>query len=200
MGSGQSARKLTVENEEKDDNGILKLSDELIERLRNRAETIAAAEETQSSEVRPATQVQHAPIQAGPPSQLPPRDLPAGGYPLQYYPNYTLTAFQIQQQKEQELKAQEEYWKKRLNNLERNHYKINNIMEAEYKRASQELYVDGKKSVNPAETVQPCLENSQKILKCYQENPKEVLKCSTLVEEFSNCVDLRRARVIAARC
>lgn len=45
-----------------------------------------------------------------------------------------------------------------------------------------------------------CVENSNKVLKCYQDNPKEILNCSSLVEEFSNCVDQRRAKIIAARC
>lgn len=199
MGSGQSARKLTVENEDKDDGGILKLSDELVERLTRKAEVIAAAETGSKAEVRPATQAQRAPIHTIPPPQPPPGELPADRYALQYYPNYTLTAFQIQQQKEQELNAQEEYWKKRLDNLERSHHKINSIMESEYKKATQELKSNDGTPINLEGTVQPCLDNSKKVLKCYQENPKEVLKCSALVEEFSNCVDLRRAHIIAAR-
>lgn len=44
------------------------------------------------------------------------------------------------------------------------------------------------------------MENTDKVLKCYQEYPNQILKCGNLVEEFSTCVDQRRAHVIAARC
>ncbi|XP_015431199.1 PREDICTED: MICOS complex subunit mic25 isoform X2 [Dufourea novaeangliae] len=106
-----------------------------------------------------------------------------------------------EQQKEQELLTQDQYWQKRLENLEKNHLKINRIIDEEYKKAVDELYVNSdKKQVNIHDTVQPCLETTDKVLKCYQDHPKEILKCSNLVEEFSNCVDQRRARLIAARC
>lgn len=61
------------------------------------------------------------------------------------------------------------------------------------------LFTDHK-NLNIQDTVQPCKNSSEKVLKCYQDHPKEILKCSDLVEEFSSCVDERRARVIAARC
>lgn len=49
-------------------------------------------------------------------------------------------------------------------------------------------FVTGQKNANVQCTVQPCLENSNKVLKCFQDHPKEALKCSNLVDEFSNCV------------
>lgn len=47
---------------------------------------------------------------------------------------------------------------------------------------------------------QLCTAGKEKIIKCYQENPKEILNCSDLVEEFSNCVDQRRVNLITTRC
>lgn len=44
--------------------------------------------------------------------------------------------------------------------------------------------------------VKPCNINKDKVLKCYQENPKETLRCSDLVEQFSSCVDQRRAHLM----
>lgn len=60
--------------------------------------------------------------------------------------------------------------------------------------------VIGQKTVNVQGTVQPCLDGSNKVLKCFQDHPEEILKCSNLVEEFSNCVwNLHYTRVIEAR-
>lgn len=61
------------------------------------------------------------------------------------------------------------------------------------------IYVIGKKSVDVPSTVQPCLEDSNKVIKCFQDHPKETLKCSNLVEEFSNCLNVQHTRVIEAR-
>jgi len=48
--------------------------------------------------------------------------------------------------------------------------------------------------------MQPCLQNSNKVLKCFQDHPKETLRCSDLVEEFSNCVwNMHYTHVIKAR-
>ncbi|CAL7937347.1 unnamed protein product [Xylocopa violacea] len=148
MGSGQSTRKLTIDNEEE---SLIELSESVAERI------------TQQMNKANAVDVN-------------------------------------EQQKEQELHNQNNYWQKRLENLEQKHSRINDIIDAEYKKAAEQLYSNAKKTVNIQDTIQPCQSSSGKVLKCYQDHPKEILKCSTLVEEFSNCVDQRRARVIAARC
>ena len=46
------------------------------------------------------------------------------------------------------------------------------------------------------DSVKPCNENKEKVLKCYQDNPKETLRCADLVEQFSNCVDQRRTQLM----
>ncbi|CAK9827531.1 MICOS complex subunit MIC25 [Anthophora retusa] len=145
MGSGQSARRLTIDNE---DTSVVGISDSVVERL------------TQTHE---------------------------GGA-------------SEPKKKEQELRTQDTYWQKRLQNLEKKHAKINEIIDTEYKKAAEQLYTNGKGSVNIQDTVQPCKSSSDKVYECYQVNPKEILKCSNVVEEFYDCVDQRRARVIAARC
>lgn len=62
------------------------------------------------------------------------------------------------------------------------------------------LFVIAQKTVDIQDAVQPCLEGSNKVLKCFQDHPKETLKCSNLVEEFSNCVwNVHYTRVIEAR-
>ncbi|XP_076652055.1 coiled-coil-helix-coiled-coil-helix domain containing 3 [Halictus rubicundus] len=195
MGAGQSARRLTIDNEEEID--VIKLSNSVVQRL---TQKMNEPNVQSGNEVRPITMTQPFANKAVPPPPPQSEGAPSG-YPVYYYPQLTLTALEIQQQKEQELLTQDQYWQRRLENLEKHHLKINQIIDEEYKKAVEELYVDqDKKKLNIQNSVQPCLESTTKVLKCYQENSKEILKCSNLVEEFSNCVDQRRARVIAARC
>lgn len=58
----------------------------------------------------------------------------------------------------------------------------------------------GNKNVNIDITVAPCSDKKKKVIQCYQEHPREILKCANVVEEFSSCVDQCRANIIAARC
>ncbi|XP_053976693.1 MICOS complex subunit MIC25-like [Hylaeus volcanicus] len=196
MGAGQSARKLTIDNDEEID--VIKVSNAVVQRLTQRAKETSSGSETKRDEVRPTTDTQSTVVSSKPSESS---NVPlTSGYPVYHYPQLTLSALEIQQQKEHELHSQDQYWQNRLKNLEKNHLKINNIMDQEYKKATEELYVNDQKNVNVQDAIQPCLENTTKVLKCYQEYPKEILMCSNLVKEFSNCVDQRRARVIAARC
>ncbi|KAF3428050.1 hypothetical protein E2986_08999 [Frieseomelitta varia] len=187
MGSGQSARKLTINNEEI---GVIEISESVVERL-----TQKMSETNVTNEVRAATEPSSKKT-----SQLSQSgDIPVNaGYPV-YHPQLTLSALQIQQQNEEEFRKQDNYWQRRLQKLEQKHSEINDIINAEYKKAA-EIYIGDKKGVNIHDTIQPCKNSSEKVFQCFQDHPKEILKCSTLVEEFSNCVDQRRARVIAARC
>ncbi|XP_015590208.1 MICOS complex subunit MIC19 [Cephus cinctus] len=187
MGSGQSARKLTISNEEKV--GVIKVSNAVVQRLQGSENTTGTQDVRSSHPPQPALAASQAQE-----SQL------ATGYPV-YYPEYTISALEMQQQKEKELNTQDQYWQRRLRNLERNHEKINQILDAEYRKAIEE-FSDGQggKRVSVKSTVVPCVGNSNKVLKCYQDHPKETLKCSNLVEDFYNCVDQHRTTLIASRC
>ncbi|KAG6797877.1 MICOS complex subunit MIC25 [Apis cerana] len=190
MGSGQSARKLTINNEEID---VIEISESVVERL---TQKMNEEKPNVANEVRSATLTDSKKTAS---SQLSQSDIPVNaGYPI-YQPQLTLTALQIQQQKEKEFRNQDNYWQKRLQDLEQKHSEINNIINAEYKKAAEQLNANDKDGINAQDTIQPCKSNSDKVFKCYQDYPKEILNCSSLVEEFSNCVDQRRAQVIAAR-
>lgn len=56
--------------------------------------------------------------------------------PPSFYPNYrnepSFTSLQIRQEKEAELRANDQHWQKRINQLEETHEKINQLMEQEY--------------------------------------------------------------------
>lgn len=194
MGSGQSARKLTISNEE--EVGVIKVSNAIVQRLAQQRDG-SEINEASSIDVRPdSSKVQ----QSAPPSAalLPPPV--ASGQPV--YPELTVSALQMQQHMEQELKKQDQYWHRRLQNLEEGYQKINRVLEDEYRKAINETSTTktAQKTVDIQDAVQPCLEGSNKVLKCFQDHPKETLKCSNLVEEFSNCVwNVHYTRVIEAR-
>ncbi|XP_029039444.1 MICOS complex subunit MIC25 [Osmia bicornis bicornis] len=193
MGSGQSARKLTINNEEI---GVIGISESVVERLTQKANE----KNDLGTEVRSTTYKAPSSSQNVSPQFSQSGDTAVTSGYVTSYPQLTITALKIQQQKEQELRNQDQYWQKRLENLQHRHAKINHIIDVEYKKAVNELQKNDSKNLNIQDTVQPCKNSSEKVLKCYQDNPKEILKCSDLVEEFSSCVDERRARVIAARC
>ncbi|XP_032682178.1 uncharacterized protein LOC116849296 [Odontomachus brunneus] len=185
MGSGQSARKLTITNEE--EIGVIKVSNSLVQRIAQREKQ--KVQESSSDAAPTATPGQHS---TPPPSATTAPPAPsnvAPEHPVYYYPELTMSAHQIYQQKEQELKQQEQYWHKRLQNVDDSYRKINRILAEEYQKTIAETSAKtGQNIADIQDTMQPCLENSNKVLKCFQNHPKETLACSSLVQEFSNCV------------
>lgn len=127
MGSSQSARKLTIANEE-DDVNVITISEAVAKRLAESASQQPAviAQKVTTASVATATTVAAAvPARAS----LPPQQLAEG------YPQYTMSALAMQQKKNTELAEQETYWKQRMQNLEKTHEKINRAIDDEYKKA-----------------------------------------------------------------
>ncbi|KAL7300695.1 MICOS complex subunit mic25a [Trichogramma pretiosum] len=174
MGSSQSTRKLTINNDE-DDANVIRISDSVAQRLANEQSKQSDKQEVASPAVRTAREVELSHTA---------------------HPHFTISALEMQQQKERELQEQETYYQRRLQNLEKTHEKINTAIDTEYKKAL--TIFDDCKVIKAQDAVKPCIENRQKVLKCYQENPRETLRCASLVEEFSSCVDQRRAQLM--RC
>lgn len=139
MGSGQSTRKLTITNEE--EIGVIKVSNSLVQR-------IAQGEREKANEpplnVKPTMPAQYP--TPPPATTVPPVASNAvSGPTVYYYPELTMSAHQIQQQKEQELKQQEQYWRRRLQNVDDSYQKINHILTEEYQKAIAETSVKGDK-------------------------------------------------------
>lgn len=127
MGSSQSARRLTISNEE--EVGVIKVSNAIVQRLAQGEATKIneSSSNTKHNTTNRQSAVSNAPIMA-PQSEVQPI----------YYSDITMSALRIQQQKEEELKIQEQYWQKRLQNLKEGYQKIEHILEEEYKRAVNE--------------------------------------------------------------
>ncbi|RLU24094.1 hypothetical protein DMN91_004303 [Ooceraea biroi] len=132
MGSGQSARKLTISNEE--DLGVIKVSNAIVQRLAQGEAMI-----DKSSSAKYDTAIQHSAVSSTP--IIPPQADAAAVHPMHYYPELTMSALQIQQRKEEELKQQEQYWQRRLQNLKEGYQRIERTLEEEYKKAVNETSV-----------------------------------------------------------
>ncbi|KAJ8675159.1 hypothetical protein QAD02_010945 [Eretmocerus hayati] len=176
MGASQSSRKLTITNDE-DDANVIRISDAVAQRL---AQSASSAPVDPPPRPIPQMSTGQAPITTQNVSDCP--------------PSFTISALAVQQQKEKELADQEVYWKRRLQNLEKTHEKINKAIDDEYKKAL--TIFDDCRVIKAQNAVKPCSENSKKVLKCYQENPRETLRCADLVAQFSSCVDQRRANLM----
>ncbi|XP_015172018.1 PREDICTED: MICOS complex subunit mic25-a [Polistes dominula] len=205
MGSEQSTRSLTISNEE--EVGVIKVSSAVVERL---AQGVNKNSNQTVKEVNSFTPTPAPPPPQPTPSNAVPQSSPLpqknigetpSVYSAYYYPELTLSALEMQHQKEKELRAQNDYWQKRLKNMENKHSMIDILLEEEYKRTVNEFYPieKGQKATNNLDNEQLCAAGKEKVLKCYQDHPKETLKCSNLVEEFSNCVDQRRMNLITTR-
>ncbi|XP_043683190.1 uncharacterized protein LOC122636243 isoform X1 [Vespula pensylvanica] len=196
MGSGQSTRKLTISNEE--EIGVIKVSNAVVERLAQGSNKVPTDTIKDVSSFTPTQSANPTvPLSSSQTGNVP------SGYPVYYYPELTLSALEIQNRKEQELQVQNQYWQRRLQDMEKKHLLIDRILEEEYKKTIDEFSsgkVIGQKMEDNLSDEQLCTAGKEKIIKCYQENPKEILNCSDLVEEFSNCVDQRRVNLITTRC
>ncbi|XP_034943821.1 uncharacterized protein Chchd3 [Chelonus insularis] len=202
MGSGQSARKLTINNEE----GVIQISKDLVQRLTQNSQQAASSRTDPSPTGETQEKVSTKPIEPHqkplPQPAISPQVSSAGlGHPGYSVPEYTITAYKLLQQQEKELQNQEQYWQQRLAKLQMDNERINKIFQDEYNRAVNDIMTaPGQKNINIDTAVPPCITEREKIIKCYQTNPKEILKCANVVQEFSNCVDQHRTQIISTQC
>lgn len=73
------------------------------------------------------------PVVSGAPKQPQPQGLEAGVQPFYYEPS--LTSLQIRQANLEEMKKNDAYWQKRIEELQDYHAQIKSIMDCEYHKA-----------------------------------------------------------------
>jgi coiled-coil-helix-coiled-coil-helix domain-containing protein 3 len=182
MGGSQSTntRRISIPND--DPSSVIRLSDSVVQRLKGGTKV----QESQS-ESRPVSQTQSDAQKV------------TSSYPHSYYGRGTpKTSLEIRQDKEAALRENDQYWEKRLKTMEDNLMLINRKMEEEYKKATKE--VEELFSRLPAKREQPpCTIAGQFVKECYQQNPREVLKCAKEVEAFAACVDMKRVNLLDSR-
>ncbi|XP_063797285.1 MICOS complex subunit MIC25 isoform X2 [Pseudophryne corroboree] len=86
--------------------------------------------------------------------------------------------------KEEELKNLDAFHKEQLASIEKKNLEIYKLTAAQFHTAATnaELRVK-KRSYDPV-----CMDLQSNILKCYTENPQELLSCSDLAKEYRSCV------------
>jgi len=96
----------------------------------------------------------------------------------------TITAYEVRQQKDQELRDNDAFWASKLKELEARYVASAFVADAEFKKEVEKL---DKLVPKPKEPV--CQDVSAKVAQCYSEHGKQPLRCSDVVKEFAICVE-----------
>ena len=134
MGANQSARKVTVVNDEA--SGVIKISDSVVQRLKG--EISGDSQQQQQQQSSPAPEPEKvapppaAPVEPTPPPPPPAPAAPAPAPPIepviqqqvwqrpiiQYIEEPSISALRVKAEKEEEMKTQDDYWRERLQKQE----------------------------------------------------------------------------------
>ncbi|XP_068019904.1 MICOS complex subunit MIC25 isoform X3 [Melanerpes formicivorus] len=96
------------------------------------------------------------------------------------------------QGREAELKRQEAFYNEQLARIERKNAEIYKLTSEQY----QEAATKAEESIKRRNTDPVCANLQSEILKCYQENKCEVLKCSELAKEYQRCVSAAQKELL----
>ncbi|XP_032050223.1 MICOS complex subunit MIC25 [Aythya fuligula] len=96
------------------------------------------------------------------------------------------------QGREAELKRQEAFYKEQLARIERKNAEIYKLTSEQY----QEAATKAEEWIKRRNTDPVCASLQSEILKCYQENKCEVLKCSELAKEYQRCVSAAQKELL----
>lgn len=99
-----------------------------------------------------------------------------------------ISMLKMRDEKDAELRKMEANWRDKINDMERRHAEQQGLTtEAFHKTLAEVQGLFLKASTTPI-----CQEGQGRVMNCYAENPKQSLKCSQEVQQFSECVDLTR--------
>ncbi|XP_061213135.1 MICOS complex subunit MIC25 isoform X2 [Neopsephotus bourkii] len=96
------------------------------------------------------------------------------------------------QGREAEMKRQEAFYKEQLARIERKNAEIYKLTCEQYKEAASKA----EEWIKRRNTDPVCASLQAEILKCYQENKREVLKCSELAKEYRRCVSAAQKELL----
>jgi len=151
---------------------------------------VAPIEEAPPSPVIDPTPTPAPPIAEPIPPPSPPikEHLPAFPQQVQqtsFFPEEAhLALLRLRQERELELKKVEDYWREKLKNVESKYVNLNKLTSEEFAKSVSEVEQLYKKEIYPP----ICPDKEESVMKCYQDNPKQSLVCSSIVKDFSECV------------
>ncbi|CAH0724816.1 unnamed protein product, partial [Brenthis ino] len=85
----------------------------------------------------------------------------------------------------------QDYWTSRIDYLKNEHHVINKIIENEYEKTieyTNKLFETPKVTQEKIQKLKPCFDWQAKITQCYEDNPRQPLVCSAIVQAFRNYV------------
>uniref|UniRef100_A0A0V0G5Z6 Putative head-elevated expression protein n=1 Tax=Triatoma dimidiata TaxID=72491 RepID=A0A0V0G5Z6_TRIDM len=181
MGGQQSTHRISIDNDG-DSASVIKVSESVVERLKGGPDSSQEMEEEEVSKpnVRNPrfTNYKHVPV---------PENIPIQGLPY-------ITSKDIQQELEIEIQKNNDYWEKRIAELQMSQERMNRIMEEEYVKATEEIQKYLPK-VRPANAKLPCQGGRSSVTSCYKNHPRQPLNCAAEVEQFANCMISTRVKL-----
>jgi len=202
MGANQSSRKITVVNDETA--GVIKISDSVVQRLKGEVSgeeakapspppPAPAPEPTPAP--KPAEEVPPPPPQtteeapAPAPQEASPHNQYAWQRPIiQYIEEPTLSSLKVRQEKEEEMRVLEVYWKDRLNKQQDEHTAMAKLTTEEFNKSLKKVETLFAQAGNGA----VCRDESEAVKGCYSSNKDKSLRCRDSVKGFANCVSKAR--------
>ncbi|XP_045120272.1 SH3 domain-containing protein C23A1.17-like isoform X1 [Portunus trituberculatus] len=103
-----------------------------------------------------------------------------------------LMVMRLREEKEQELQQLNRDWREKMDAREQEFSKMSQLSEEEVNTAVKDvekLFV--KASCSPV-----CQDYQESVMTCYQDHPRQALRCARQVEEFARCVDLSRLQSV----
>ncbi|XP_066990325.1 uncharacterized protein [Macrobrachium rosenbergii] len=130
-------------------------------------------------------------VRAGPSPTL---TQPAGNIPPWsiYAEEAHLMVMRLREEKEQEIKKLNQDWRDKLDAREKEFIKMARLSEDQVASTLKE--VEGlfmKASCSPV-----CQNHQDAVMHCYQDHPRQSLRCAREVEQFAQCVDLSRLQSV----
>jgi len=208
MGANQSARKVTVVNDEA--SGVIKISDSVVQRLKGEISGDSQQQQQQQSAPAPEPErVSPPPAAAVEPPPPPPAQEAAPAPPpaqseaviqqqvwqrpiIQYIEEPSISALRVKAEKEEEMKTQDDYWRDRLQKQEESFITNAKLTEGEVIKNAKYVETLFKPAVNK----EICRESEQSVLSCYESNPGKPLLCRDKVLAFTKCVSEARAGLV----
>jgi len=208
MGANQSARKVTVVNDEA--SGVIKISDSVVQRLKGEisGDSQQQQQQQQSAPAPEPERVSPPPAAAVEPPPPPPAQEAAPSPPaqseaviqqqvwqrpiIQYIEEPSISALRVKAEKEEEMKTQDDYWRDRLQKQEESFITNAKLTEGEVIKNAKYVETLFKPAVNK----EICRESEQSVLSCYESNPGKPLLCRDKVLAFTKLVSEARAGLV----
>ncbi|KAL1460032.1 hypothetical protein WDU94_011972 [Cyamophila willieti] len=171
MGSSQSTtHSVTIDN---DDLSTIQVSKAVADRLTKGVQSNESSNSSPKAEKKPE---QTKPVNYNIPSSA------LAGANVQY-----ISSLDLQRHVHGAIDENNKYWENQVKSINAANDKVTALMNKEYERTLKEIEVI-LPHVNKEKRETPCVDMKEKVLKCYQSNPKQSLKCLQEVNQFTTCI------------